>query len=175
MRPTATRFSRRLPLERPVCVVLFLMCMVTESWQGMMPWDKWTWSMPQEPIQYFFRKHDNLPVKLPNFGCECPPNNECVLDFKLNKDMVDFLNMRGVIKKEDVKSFQEDLKRLEQSQKDDKQIGSKRTDRNRRSNAEDSGDNCCCPPKNVYMPTFITDNKFDDVVNKFKTRVQKVT
>ncbi|KAF9804817.1 hypothetical protein SFRURICE_007720 [Spodoptera frugiperda] len=167
--------EQQRPAFKPVsvCVTLFLLlCMVVESWQGTMPWDRWSWSLPQEPIQYFFRRHENLPVKSPSFSCDCPPNNECVLEFKIDHNMADFLIMRGVVKKQDVNAFREEMKRLELQSKNNSQSGRKmwNTLRNRRSNANDPEDTCCCPPKNVYMPTFITDSKFNEMAKKFQAQ-----
>lgn len=39
--------------------------------------------------------------------------------------------------------------------------------RNRRSNFNYE-EKCCCPPKNLYMPAFITDRKFDEIVEKIR-------
>ncbi|PZC79755.1 hypothetical protein B5X24_HaOG215846 [Helicoverpa armigera] len=162
---TGNNLSAKWLMERIVCVVIIFNSIILESEQSM-PWDRWSWSMPQQPIEYFFRRSNNLPMKSPSFDCDCPPHNECVVEFKINKDMADFLSMRGVIKDENLKEFREDLTKLEQSEGTTKDILSRvRGGRSRRSNAEG---NCCCPPRNVYMPTFITDKKYEELASKLK-------
>ncbi|CAH2218396.1 jg26084, partial [Pararge aegeria aegeria] len=45
--------------------------------EGTLPWERWSWSAPQEPIEYFFRRHEinnNFPIKNPDVVCDCPPN-----------------------------------------------------------------------------------------------------
>uniref|UniRef100_A0A2A4J007 Uncharacterized protein n=1 Tax=Heliothis virescens TaxID=7102 RepID=A0A2A4J007_HELVI len=146
--------------------------MILESEQSVMPWDKWSWAMPQEPIEYYFRRSDKLPVKAPSFHCECPPHNECTVEFKVNKAMADFLNMRGVIKKEHFKDILADLTKVEELEGTTKDILSRHGgSRSRRSNTDNS---CCCPPRDMYMPAFITDSKYEEITNKFKQQQEKL-
>ncbi|XP_026727853.1 uncharacterized protein LOC113493975 isoform X2 [Trichoplusia ni] len=130
-------------------VVFIMMSSASGVQQSIMPWDRWSWSMPQEPIEYFFRRQDNVPIKTPTFTCECPPYKECVVEFKINEDMADFLNIRGVIKKDELKTFREDLSKLVRKSgayDGDAQKGQELS-RKRRSGYDLAS--CCCPPKNL--------------------------
>lgn len=166
MRLTESSISTTFSIKRTVRIALILTSMVLESRQWEMPWDKWFWSIPQATAS---RRHNtNLPVKAPSFECECPPYKECVIDYKVNKDMVDFLHMRGIIKKKDLQKVREDLENLTLSSGVYQgSLAKGREIRNRRSN-DNYEDKCCCPPKNMYMPTFITDHKFDKLVKRYK-------
>lgn len=86
--------------------------------------------------------------------------------------MADFLNIRGIIKRKDLKKFREDLNKLVHSEgayeNDEKKSEALR--RKRRSGDPES--HCCCPPKSVYMPTFITENKFNDLSGKFEQNIE---
>lgn len=82
--------------------------------------------------------------------------------------MAEFLSMRGIIKKDELNKYREELQRIENSSG----VYSGRQEsgieiRNRRSSSKFE-EKCCCPPKNVYMPTFITDHKFDELVDHLK-------
>ena len=94
--------------------------------------------------------------------------SECVVEFKLNKDMVEFLFLRGVLKKEQLKHYQEELQKFENTSR--VQHGTQESGngiRNRRSSPTFQ-EKCCCPPKNVYMPSFITERKFDQLIDRLK-------
>ncbi|XP_063837443.1 uncharacterized protein LOC135086621 isoform X2 [Ostrinia nubilalis] len=135
---------------------------------GDLPWHKWSWSAPQAPIEYFFRRQGSMPIKSPrdNFECTCPPHRECEVEFKMNEDMVEFLKLRGLLKKEDIVSYQKDIEDYRKSNG----LSPKeyiRENRFRRSNIDDDDDDCCCPPRSVMMPTFITEKRFDEMVEQF--------
>ncbi|KAJ8737732.1 hypothetical protein PYW08_000327 [Mythimna loreyi] len=172
MRLTEWTISTVLLKEKTICIAFILTSMFSESRQSEIPWDKWSRYI-QEPIgvEHSYRRHEYIPnpIKAPTFQCECPPNKECVLNFKINKDMVEFLDMKGILKETELKNIRADLEKMEHTagvyeQNKDKFEGI----RNRRSSLNLEEKNCCCPPKTVYMPSFITEHKFIELVDKIK-------
>lgn len=91
---------------------------------------------------------------------------ECTLEYKINEAVAEFLHMRGILKKADLEKYKHDamiLQKLEVANSlPEKQKHS------RRSRSSDQNDRpCCCAPAKHMMPTFITDNKFDDILETF--------
>lgn len=86
--------------------------------------------------------------------------------------MTEFLAIRGIIKKEEIKNVQEKNKEMDhnhgiyEGMKESKE--KVETAKNRRSSLITEKYNCCCPPKSVYMPSFITDHKFDQLIDTYK-------
>ncbi|XP_062527188.1 uncharacterized protein LOC134199714 [Bombyx mori] len=146
-------------------VITLLILATLDGCLASLPWDKWSWSLPQEPIEHFFRRYqDGIPLKSPEFECKCPPNKECAVNFKINEDVAEFLHLRGIIKDEDLTEIKEYAKTTSES------TAEKSKSRSRRTNEGTEEEQCCCPPRNVMMPTFITDKKFDEVVNRLKSK-----
>lgn len=82
----------------------------------------------------------------------------------MDEDMFHFLRMRGLIKEDEVKSYQKDIEDYRRSNG----LSPKefiRQNRYRRSDPLEVP--CCCPPRTVMMPSFITNKKFDEVVDRF--------
>ncbi|KAJ8737105.1 hypothetical protein PYW07_000376 [Mythimna separata] len=161
--------------KQTICIAIILTSMIWESKQSEIPWDRWSRYIQEPPaLEHDFRRLEShpVPIKSPSFVCECPPHKECVLDYKINKDMVEFLNVKGIIQKHELKEAREDVQKMERSpsggvyQKNEDKI---HVIRNRRSSLDGDEKNCCCPPKTVYMPAFITDHKFDELIDKIKT------
>lgn len=76
--------------------------------------------------------------------------------------------MRGIIKKEDLEKYKDDvviLQKLEAAT-----LLPKKVKHIRRSRSSDQGDDrpCCCAPAKHMVPTFITDNKFDDILDALR-------
>ncbi|XP_073959778.1 uncharacterized protein [Choristoneura fumiferana] len=132
-----------------------------------LPWDKWSWDVPQGPIEHFFRRHNDMPVKSPHFVCECPPNEECKLDFKLNEEAVDLLNIRGVLNQKEVQQFKDDMEIIKEKTKSSVL---ERSARMRRNNDKAPSEQCCCPPQTAMMPTFVAERRFNNVLDDLAFR-----
>lgn len=92
---------------------------------------------------------------------------ECVIEYKINEAAADFLHMQGVLKNSDLKNYKEDAEMVEKSA-----VSTSLPElfkHNRRSRRSDQNDvrPCCCTPAKHLVPTFITDNKFDDILETF--------
>ncbi|XP_045458275.1 uncharacterized protein LOC123668593 [Melitaea cinxia] len=160
--------------------ILVLLSTTFRSVQGTLPWDRWSWLAPQAPIAHFFRRYENnlMPIKTPSLNCECPPNKECNMQYEINEDMIYFQNLKGIIKDNQLKQLQEDFDKINYRknnaiEKKYNETGVS-TRKRRRSdvilNSKDTVKDCCCPTKNVRIPAFITDKKFDEVIERLKKK-----
>lgn len=95
------------------------------------------------------------------------------MEYKINEAAVDFLHMRGVIKKIDLQNYKDDALKIQQSTVSPSLAEvHKENRRSRRSDQSEQNESrsCCCPPAKHMVPTFITDNKFDDVLDTFTSK-----
>ncbi|XP_031767446.1 uncharacterized protein LOC116413291 isoform X3 [Galleria mellonella] len=155
-------------INKQIITLFLLQLAILVTNQNDLPWNKWSWSIPQKPIENFFRRQQNMPVKTPEFECKCPPHEECVVEFKINEYIIEFLNLRRVLKNDEAKIYQKEIKKIQQSTFPAKEIIK---DRQRRRRSQDFTEvDCCCPPRTAMMPTFITEQKFDEAVDKFNKK-----
>ncbi|XP_075990961.1 uncharacterized protein LOC142986376 isoform X2 [Anticarsia gemmatalis] len=125
--------------------------------------DEWPWTK-REGTTNLFRRLESSLVKTAA-ECQCPPNKECVIEFKLNPAMMEFLNIQGLLTKDEVKEINEELTQnnIPVFDADSEKAAAIRS--RRKANEDESS--CCCPPRSVMMPTFITDRKFKVLSNRF--------
>lgn len=82
--------------------------------------------------------------------------------------MVEFLNIRGILVSEEVKTYKQNVEMSKKSTSlSPKELV--REKRLRRSNDEFE-DQCCCPPRSMMMPTFVTENKFNEIAERFNKK-----
>lgn len=92
---------------------------------------------------------------------------ECSLEYKINEAAAELLHMQGIMKTEDLEKYKDDVAELQKLEmmtslpEKHKYI--------RRSRSSDQGQDrpCCCAPTKHMVPTFITDDKFDDILETF--------
>lgn len=86
--------------------------------------------------------------------------------------MPEFLRLRGVLTNEDFQAINNNVRRMSASEaivySGDKE---KAAMLRKRRQARDGEVECCCPPRNIMMPTFITDQKFKTLLaNKLRNK-----
>ncbi|CAH2103783.1 unnamed protein product [Euphydryas editha] len=160
--------------------ILILLSTTYCSVQGTLPWDRWSWSAPQAPIEHFFRRYDSniMPIKTPSLKCECPPNKECNMEYEINEDMLYFQNLKGIIKDNELKQLKEDFNKINYRKNKTIRKNYNETElltrKRRRSdvilNSKDTIKDCCCPTKIVRVPAFITNQKFDEVIERINKK-----
>lgn len=78
------------------------------------------------------------------------------------------MKITGILGEDDAKIYEQNVKGPQESTSLSPRdlLNMKRI---RRQNGEDVDleDKCCCPPRTMMMPTFITNNAFDDVLETF--------
>lgn len=89
---------------------------------------------------------------------------ECILNYKFNEAAAEILHMQGIMTKADMKKYKHDVMMLQKLEKTTSLPEKHKYFR--RSRRSDQGDDrpCCCAPAKHMVPTFITDNKFDDIL-----------
>lgn len=90
---------------------------------------------------------------------------ECVLEYKINEAAADFLHMRGIMKKADLEKYKDDVMTIQKLEVPPSPEKHKHIRRSRSSESNDKP--CCCAPAKHMVPTFITDNKFNDILETF--------
>ncbi|XP_050684268.1 uncharacterized protein LOC126979097 [Leptidea sinapis] len=122
-------------------------------------WSRWLWSSTDDPLN--MRKNGvNYKQRLSvssNGTCECPPNKECTPDYKINEDILHFQKLRGIINDREFRRFHED---------NFLNVTNNIQQRIRRNNMNEE---CCCPKLTIEQPAFITDKRFDAVIERFKS------
>ncbi|XP_030031844.1 uncharacterized protein LOC119191893 [Manduca sexta] len=146
-------------------MMLSVLLALLQAVLASMPWDGWSWAVPQAPIEYFFRRHQDMLVKSPDLQCQCPPSKECVVEYKINEDMPDFLKIQGVLNDDKLEELKKYIKDAQRSTTEAPKIG------NIRSRRQNDDQECCCPPRSMLMPTFITNKKFDEVTDRLKKKL----
>ncbi|XP_053624695.1 uncharacterized protein LOC128683277 [Plodia interpunctella] len=159
-------------------LTIIMMSVAVHSRIADMQWQRWDWSEPN--MENFFRRNPKMFIKTPQMHCECPPFKECEVEFQPNEDMIDFLHLRGVINETKAEEYKEDLKKISDSP--EPSFKNKILERRRRMNRPEDDqkidkaqnledrEHCCCPPHSIMLPTFITDQKFDELVERIEDR-----
>ncbi|XP_047544400.1 formin-like protein 2 [Vanessa atalanta] len=137
--------------------------------QAALPWEHWSWSMPQAPIGHFFRRYENnlMPIKTPRIHCQCPPNKECNMEYEINKDIIYFQNLKGIIKDDELMQLKEDLnEKIIRKNNNRGKIINESLILNRKKrhgdvilDSKELTRDCCCPTRIVKIPAFITNKK----------------
>lgn len=94
---------------------------------------------------------------------------ECTLDYKINEAAAEFLHMRGILKKADLEKYKDEVTVLQKLEVENSLPEKQHSRRTRSSDQNDRP--CCCAPAKHMMPTFITDNKFDDILETFRKHI----
>lgn len=92
--------------------------------------------------------------------------SECTMDYKFIKDILHSLHHKGLIKIKEVKKLKEEFLKANGSvNMDDALVRRKRNVRIVGDSKEFTKD-CCCPPRSIKIPAFITDSRFDEVIER---------
>lgn len=89
---------------------------------------------------------------------------DCKIEYKINEDMAEFMDMRGLLKEDELHKLKDEITKVKETEESIK-VNNTRT---RRDGSEVDAEDCCCPPRNVMMPTFITENKFNRTLDRIK-------
>ncbi|CAB3225195.1 unnamed protein product [Arctia plantaginis] len=137
--------------------------------------DTWSWLKQLDPVEYYF-KIENLPIKKPTLECRCPPSKECAIEYKKNYDIAEFLAIQGLLKNDVSRKTMGNFRRSRENDIRPYQDYNEKSSvlRMRRQALQATGNgnvDCCCPPRNIMMPTFITDKKFETLLaNKLRNK-----
>ncbi|XP_046977531.1 uncharacterized protein LOC124543374 isoform X2 [Vanessa cardui] len=174
---TERNLYKKLLMAKSILMMVSSTCF---NVQAALPWEHWSWSMPQAPIEHFFRRYENnlIPIKLPRIQCECPPNKECNMEYEINKDMIYFQNLKGIIKDNELMKLKEDFdENIIRKNKNTGKIINETLILNRKRRhgdvilgSKELTRDCCCPTRIVKIPAFITNKKFDEVVERINKK-----
>lgn len=89
---------------------------------------------------------------------------ESLMDYTLNEAMGDFLKLRGVLKEEEYKQFNDHVREIKKTTKKSLLVENELS----RRNGKLSEDLCCSQLTNFMMPTFITENKMKELIDEFR-------
>ncbi|XP_050360601.1 uncharacterized protein LOC126780298 isoform X2 [Nymphalis io] len=174
------RTERNLFKKLLMAKTIFIMLLSCYKVQAALPWEHWSWSMPQAPIEHFFRRYENnmMPIKTPSIQCECPPNKECNMEFEINKNIIYFQNLKGIIKDSELMQLKEGFNENINRRSNNGKITYNETvilNRKKRLSdvildSKELTRDCCCPTKIVKIPAFITNKKFDGVIERLNKK-----
>lgn len=80
----------------------------------------------------------------------------------MNEEAVDLLSIRGVLNQKEVQQFKDDMEIMKEKTKSSLL---EKSARKRRNNDKNPTEECCCPPRTAMMPTFVAEQRYNNVIN----------
>lgn len=91
--------------------------------------------------------------------------SECEIDYKINDNIPEFLNVRGVLEDKELEKY-----RREQDEAKSKTTTESMPQKykNRRLSEIGTENECCCSPRTLILPTFISNSRYNEVLDRLK-------